>query len=664
MSIINENVVTYIPTFSDRIFEKIPEEVTKLAFELHSQRTENITIEVLDSTSIPFKQIDGLYQIKDTELLFTSIAARNHCTALCRFRQFESSDLPLDAQKIFDEAHQLEIDEIGHSDFASGRFLGLISQRIDILKSGVKVINASDAHYVFSVLRSVGNALPFLKEIKSQSLVDLVEAQYSKTSKDFAAGMFFNQLNNYLSNHPDLARELYTFVRNRILVENTSLYGTALIGMAKAGYFCDATELALDDAMSECTDLLAAALWALGCLSCYWEKESELKNRVQQVLKAMGYHSDSNVNIQAWRALANAAVSQLELVTELLKHAQPNNQSALLVLSDFAFTNFKVAKDHPNFSEILDALTGLDADRTHDFDYVLSQLMEINTHEELVYDSLTTWVIKHYDNRTSDEKLGSCFARSMTKLVNKTLLNELITRWLISDERVLGRAFADLIGYLWVHEVRQPVLAKDILDTLNDDDFKYLVRRLVGWTFHEEALLSLTFSLLDTQEAQQRTFGWVYALLVNQVGRNFPQATLEAIEEKLIDVSPEVKQLLEKIQAELLIYTEAIKQLPVRHEFHPPIPMRIRHAIALKKAREQREATDKANEKSILRQLCTTVSLKAGTGSFSIFQGKISDINRLGSYSCLISLPAQYVVDPLNDEIKNRQLRAAKRGGQ
>ncbi len=648
-----------IPIF-DLKFEEIPEEIIRLASELHSQRTQSLVIEIPDPGSFSVKQINELFDIEGNELKFFSIEARNHCTAVHSFRKFGA----FDTQKVFDEAHKLEIDEIGHTDFASGRFLGLISQKTDVLQAGAEVINASEAHYVFSVLRNIGNALPFLREIKIQGLVDLVKAQYPKTARDFAAGMFFNQLDSYLSNHHDFASKLYTFVRNQISTENTGLYRSALIGMARAGYSVDATELALIDTASECTDLLAAALWALGCLKDYWEKESELENRVQQVLKAMGHHSDSSVSLQAWRALANAAVSQPELVIELLKHAQLNNQSALRVLSDFAFMNFKMIKDHPYFAEILDTLTGLDTDRTNDFDYVLSQLIEINTHDELIYNSLTTWVVKHYDNRTSDEKLGLYFAQSIRELIGKPLLHELITRWLISDERILGVAFRDLIGHLWVHEVRQPVFAKDILDTLTADEFKYLARRLLGWTFHEEALLSLTFSLLNTQDAQQKTFNLVYTLLVEEVGRNYPQSTLEAIQEKLNGVSPEEKQLLEKVQTDLLAYIEAIKQLPVRHEFRPPIPTRIRHAVALKKAREQREATDKANEKSALQQLFTTIPLKAGTGCFSIFQGKISDINRLGSFSCFISLPAQYVVDPLNDEIKNLGFRAARRGDQ
>lgn len=654
----------HIPIFFDLIIEEIPEEIARLAFELHGQCTQSITIEV--SGQIPFSpgQIDDLLYIQDSELIFTSIAARNHCAAVHCFRKFENSDSPLDAQKIYEEAHQLEINEIGHTDFSSGRFLGLMSQKLNVLRAGIETINNSSPHYVFNVLRNIGNALPFLGVVNIQDLVDLAEAQHPKTSRDLAAGMFFNQLSEYLAIYPMLAKELYTLVREEMTVANTGLYGATLTGMAKAEQVREATELALDDADSERCDLLAGALWTLGRLSHYWEKESDLKDRVQKVFKVMGHHLDSNVSFKAWQAMSNAAVSQSELVSELLIHAQRNHQKALQVLGDFAFMNFKIVKDHPNLTEILHALTSLDAERTNDFDHVLSQLIEINIHDELVYDSLTTWVVKHYDSRTSDKKLGSCFAQSIRELIDKPLLHKLITRWLISDERILAAAYRDLIGHLWVHGVKQPVFAQDILDTLTADDFKYLARRLIGWTFHEEALLSLTFSLLNTKEAQQRTFGWVFALLVNEVGRNYPQATLETIQEKLNSVSPEVKQLLEKVQLELLAYTEAIKQLPIRHEFHPPIPMRIRHAVALKKAREQREATDKANEKSIWQQLCTTIPLKAGTGSFSLFQGKISDINRLSLFSISSSLPAQYVVDPLNDEIKNLGLRAAKRGDQ
>ncbi|MEE7626981.1 hypothetical protein V3O24_12475 [Methylobacter sp. Wu8] len=647
-----------MPRFFSPILAEIPEDVARLASELHYQRTPNITIEVLTPISFSPKQIDELYCIDGNELKFTSIEARSHCTAVHSFRKFEESELPPDARTMFDEAHQLWIQEIGHTDFTDGRFLGLMSEKLNILNAGTEAIANSDVHNVFDVLRSIGNALPFIANISVVDIVELATVQHSKTSGD----MFFNQLSDYLTAHIHLARELYTFVRENMSVANTNLYGTALSGLVAAGQAREAIELAMSDTDSACNERLAGALWILGRLSHHWEKEPDLKNRVQEILKAMGYHSDSNVSRQAWQALSNAAVSQPELVAELLLHAQPDNQAALQVLGNFVFMNPKIVKDHPNLAEMLDALIDLDAGLANNFDSSLSRLIETGIPDQLVYDCLTAWMLKHYSSRASDEKLDLCFPQSMMKLANKPLLNELITRWLISDERVLAAAYANLISHLWVHGVKQPVFAKEILDTLNADDFKYLVRRLIGWTFHEEALLSLTFSLLKTNEAQQRTFGWVHALLVNEVGRNYSHATLKAIQEKLEGVTPEVKELLKSAHAELLAYTEAINQLPIRHELRPPIPERIRHAVALKKSRETREARDKADEQSVWQNVFTKIQLKAGTGSFSIYGGKIGPINRLGSHSYSVTLPAQYVIDPLNDEITKLGLRFAKRG--
>jgi hypothetical protein len=653
---------TIMPRFFSSLLEEIPEEVTRLASELHYQRSQNITIEVLTPISFSPKQIDELYCIDGNELKFTSIEARNHCAAVHGFRKFDDSELPLDARRIFDEAHQLWIQEIGHTDFTDGRFLGLMSEKLNILNAGTEVIANSDVHNVFDVLRSIGNALPFIANMNVVGIVELAAVQHSKTSGDLLSGMFFNQLSDYLSACPQLAKELYALVRENMFPANANLYGAALISLVAAGQAIEAAELAITDTDTACNERVAGALWVLGRLSNHWEKEPDLKNRVQETLKVMGHHSNSNVSRQAWQALSNAAVSQPELVAELLLHAQPDNQPALQVLGNFVFMNLKIVKDHLNLADMLYALTDLDAELANNFDSSLSRLIETGIHDQLVYDCLTTWILKHYNTKTSDEKLDLCFPQSVMKLANKPLLNELITRWLISDERVLAAAYANLISHLWVHGVKQPVFAKEILDTLNADDFKYLVRRLIGWTFHEEALLSLTFSLLKTNETQQRTFGWVHALLVNEVGRNYSHATLEAIQEKLEEATPEVKELLKSAHAELLAYAEAINQLPIRHELRPPIPERIRHAVALKKSRETREARDKADEQSIFQQICTRIQLKAGTGSFSIYDGKIGPINRLGSYSCSVTLPAQYVIDPLNDEITKLGLRLAKRG--
>lgn len=539
-----------IPPFFDYL-EEIPKDVGRLASELHCQRTQNIALEVLSPNSFSPEQIDGLFIIKNDELSFTSLAARNHCTAVNSLRKLENLGLLLDAQSIFDEAHQLWRSEITHSDFASSRFLGLMSNKLNILQAGIEIIGSSESHKAFDIYRQIGNALLFLTDLCIIDLTGLAEAQHLKTASN-SGGIFFNKVSNYLSVHPHLAKKLYTHVRENISAANANLYGTALISLATHGQVHEATELALTDINSTCNELITAALWSLGCLAQQWEQEPNLKDRVQDILKSMGHHPEPSISIQAWKALANAAVSQPELIAELLLRAQSRNHAALQVLDNFLFMNFEIVKNHQNLPDILKALTNLEIGFTDDFDYSLSRLIEASGYEQLVYDCLTTWVLKHYDSNASDEKLGACFNQSIMALVNKPLLNELITRWLVDDELILGRAYSDLTGHLWIHGVKELTFAKTIIDSLSSDDFKYLARRLLGWTFHEEALISLILSLLNTEDAQHRTFGWVNTLLVNEIGRNYPHATLQAIQEKLDDASLELANLLKTVQAELL----------------------------------------------------------------------------------------------------------------
>lgn len=648
--------------FFSALLEEIPSEVARLAFDLHCQHTSNLSTEILNPIPISSTQFDEFFCIETNELTFVSVEAKNHCAAVHSFRKFNDFDLTMGYQKVFDEAQQLGQYEFGEIDCASGRFLGLISQNLNILHAAIEIINISKASNVFNVLRNIGSALPFLVTVSMEDLVDLAAAQHSKTAGDMGAGMFFSQVSDYLSIHPLQAKALYELVRENMVYANTNLYGAALIGLAMAEQAYEAIDIALNDADSDCIDLSASALWVLGRMSHHWEKEPDLKNRVQETLKAMVHHPDSTISVQALNALSNAAASQPELVSELLAHAKPDNQIALQKLSDFVFRNSAIIKDHPNLTEILHALTDLDIGRTNQFDYVLSRLIKNGIHDQLIYDCLTTWILKNYDSRALDKNLSSCFNQSLMESVNKPLLSELITRWLISDELALGAAFGDVISYLWSHGFVQPAFSKDVLDTLENEDFKYLARRLLGWTFFEEPLLSLTFSLLETEDAQRRTFGWVYTLLANDVGRNYPIATQEAIREKLISTTPEVEKLLQTTQAELLAYANTIKQLPIRSELYPPMPVRIRHAIALKKEKEHREARENASEQSIFQQICTRIPLKAGSGSFSIYDGRISEVNRLASHSFFVTLPAQSVIDPLNDEITRRGFRSAKRG--
>jgi hypothetical protein len=309
---------TIMPRFFSALLEEIPSEVARLAFDLHCQHPRNLSIEILNPITISSPQLDELFRIEGNELIFISVEARNHFTAVHSFRKFGDFDSTVDARKVFDEAQQLGLYEIGETDYASGRFLGLISQKLNILCAAIEIINNSNANSVLTVLRNIGNALPFLAAVSIKDLVDLAAVQHSKTAGDMVAGMFFNQVSDYLSTDPLQAKALYVHVRENMVGANMNLYGAALIGLAMAEQALEAIGLALNDANSDCINLSASALRVLGYMPQHWENEPDLKSRVQETLKAMAHHSDLNISTQALNALSNAASSQTELVAELL----------------------------------------------------------------------------------------------------------------------------------------------------------------------------------------------------------------------------------------------------------------------------------------------------------------------------------------------------------
>ena len=90
--------------------------------------------------------------------------------------------------------------------------------------------------------------------------------------------------------------------------------------------------------------------------------------------------------------------------------------------------------------------------------------------------------------------------------------------------------------------------------------------------------------------------------------------------------------------------------------------MQLCRAIAVKRARETRDTMERINEQSIFHQFCTRIPLKAGIGFFSLHDEMIGEISRLASRSYSASLPAQSVLDPLNDAISRLEFKLAKRG--
>ena len=638
----------------------VPQAVLDAALALHQQKNTSLIFGPLGSSEVSTLEADPLWHIVEDHIEFANLEARNQCAALATFQKV----VPLSGDDaLFEAAHRLWRNEIGHTDFASGRFLALTSQCVNVLLVAAKVIG-DKSRPVFNVLHILEKALPHLPNIRAEDIVTLVDAQHQATKHDMARGRIFHSIEHRLQSESQIAWEVWHITRTNMTEAMQSLYSTAL----QALMHTDQQSLALEKARQDSGDIdpliAGAALWTLAsAIQAHKLNDSDLESSVAVLINTASGTS-SEIQYAAIRALAHASLKDERLLLELVRLASEPGEYTLEVIADFLFIN---QQDLPvsslHFKPLLQSLTGLlpsQQNAINNFDWVLQQLYAVPEHRPFVLDCLTQWLIQHGGSSLNDKALIELFDQTIVQIANdQPGFQAVITRWLVAPEKQLAVAFGGLISYLHTRGMKSPTFSAEVLDTFTSQDFRFLSRRLLGYVIFEEPLLSLTFSLLETNNAQDQTFGWVRVLLTEEVGRDFARATMDALKVRQKSANSSEKDLLQDIHTILSRRSNALADLPRLHELRPP--MRLRRAIELNRAREMEEAMETANEKSIVRLISTVIPMKAGLGWFSVSGNKVGPTQHLQSISHSISLPKRALTDPAGYAIAGLLYRIAKR---
>lgn len=639
----------------------IPHAVAKLAKSLHAEGNSNLTIECSDIIKIPSSS--DLWTYTETHIIFATLEVRNNCVAELIFSEFTESSTPLTGKMLFDAAYELWRYEISHADKASGKLLAMANTRVSIFQLAIEVIQTGDLS-VFDTLHLLEAAMPYLSEITVDDLLGIVEAQYKGTKGDLAAGLFFNAIEKALISRPELAKALYERVKSSLSDSSANLYSVPLMALALAEHLDETIKNVLDDMELNNPLVVRLAIITVGMLLAAHELKSDQYSDCIEALRKSFSSCDINIHQAAIQAIGHAASKHRELLSDLLSAAQSSDQFGLVVISNFLLRNFDAVKSDALFPELVRSLKGLlptTARGIDNFDWVLSNLIGDPYFNQLSYECLTEWIVLHGDPKLREKESVEVFDQTIQKLVEMPeILSNLITHWFVADEQQLGAACSQLISFLWVRGFRQPIFSKSVLDNLNATDCIYLVRRMLGYVYSEDALLSLTFSLLNTENASERTHGLVHALLCQELGRDYHQATLDAIDSYNITANSELNALLESARTKLLNYSNALYGLPRLQELKPPL--QVRRALALQRSKGMRKSMDDANEKSIIRQIATQIPLKAGLGWFSVYNGNLSETNHLHSLSHEVSLPRRLISDPVGYAISGLGYRIARRG--
>lgn len=641
----------------------VPELIGRLALKLHNQRGENLSIESCEIAQMDCRSQSDLWDIQGGQLLFSSLSARNHCAALQFYRDNIERSGEVSEAAAFDLAHELLRHEIGHADLAAGRFLALARDRFNVLEVAARLIDSGEQE-VFHVLHVVEATLKHLPAITVDELCAITVAQHPRTERDLASGMLFRVIEDVLADRPELAWQLYRHLMSAIADPTLNLATSALMALAKAEQVDEVLNRVLADGGADNILLAQAALWTIARLLDAYDLPTAAQARCVEALRKGLGHAADNVKRAAMRSIGLAARRHEALRDDLIDLGKTADREALAVVVHHLFMNSEAVGQYDQLPEFLDVLINVPLDLgrcVDDIDLIISQLLKGGYSVDLLLQFLTAWVTRHGSPKIREEESIERFDQTVMAIVERpVLLQRLITEWLIADAPQLISACSGLISFLWVRGVRDLSFLGEILDDMQSAALIHLVRRMLGFVYSEEPLLSLTFSLLDTREAPTRTYPIVRTLLVREVGRNYVENTLQAIAKRMEAASGPLKALLKSAHDELTSYQKAIDDLPVLQELRGPL--QLRRAIALRKAADMRKTMDAADDRSVFLRLVKQVPVKAGIGCFSVKDGKVSETTRFGSFSHSVSLPRQYIADPVGYAIEGLLYRLSKRG--
>lgn len=597
------------------------------------------------------------YRIDGLTIQFASLKARNRIVATYVFMESREV-LTHDALEWFDIAHELWRHEIGKEDSAAGRLLALVHQMSDIFPIATNAIKSKSAR-VFDVLHVIEAALPYLEEIPADGVLSLIAEQHEGTKNDLAGGMLFNKLQERLVDLPDTCLEIHALLIDDASEATISLYATAVVALAKSSPE-NALSLVLEDVESSNPILKSIAVWTLGrLLTSSLVATDSFQDVTDIIIKNMS-SQEAKIRQTAIRAAAFAVQTTDAFDKHLIQLGEAQDQLALSAIAEILFQ----IKNRANFHDWFRLMSGLSPSSIgaiNLFDIMLSQMLPIKTEQQFALSCITEWVKLNANAVPRDKQFTELFDSTSHQLANQAeLLSQVITDWFLSDHQQHASAAAGLLSYLWVHGLRKLEFSTARIDTLGQSDMVFLARRLVGYVISEDHLLSLTLSLLKTQNANVRAYGMVNSLLVEEIGKDYPSRTIELLEvakAEAVDVGliQFYSSAIEAISARV----NELNALPRLDELRPSPSLQRQFASA--RAKQMNESMEEMREKSIIRKLATEIPIKAGVGFFNFHDGGYAEPTQMQSISQYVSLPMREVLDTVGYEISRLMYRNVKR---
>lgn len=554
--------------------------------------------------------------------------------------------------------------EIGKENTVSGQVLAELhnSGEIDAFAWAREAVEGGVR--TWDVLHVLEGAIPHFLRCDARTIYKLFAERYRANTIDLGGGALYPKLEQWLPRHPDVAREIARLHELNPGDRCWGLYGAAMHALVLHNF-----EIGFQSAVAAVDSperlIGGPALSVLGLLDYSLpDRQHALETTLMlcsAIVKNPRHPLLSGAITTAGRLVDYKESEVGALLEESARGRQPE---ALHALSDFVFQRRKDFWDKPWFWPMfMHLVTAEDKSTLDNVDFVLASWLKHPGRVPKVLEFLGAWIGKQSSEAIQEPGLAKVFDSTVHRLCEVPgALGIALTVWLTNSDSRYPLAASNVISKLRVGRVESFALDTDILNTLSESDFRFLLRRILGYLFGHDVVLPLVYSMLHTRDAKQRTFGFFLGVVRDRVGYDYPEEALAFLREKeqAADTPSEVKELCAFAIEEIRARRDAESAVPILKEFFPS-PEKVRR-YAKERRRQMSQALEEAEQSSIFRQIVTEIQLKAGRRTFQWFHGRYTDIMELKEISHSIPMPRTEVADPMGSARERHLFRHAKDG--
>ncbi|BBU30382.1 hypothetical protein BTHE68_41160 [Burkholderia sp. THE68] len=637
-----------------------PRSLGQLALALHRSGKPDLAIDISqdETDALATSEFAHSFGISEQRLIFNSLTGRNEQVA----REVLTHDGVDSPQGLFDAATRLLREERFQRPYAASRLIALASATRDVLAEAAVYLGAGP-RAVWEMAEIFGDVLLQLEGVRFEALLSFCSAVKPGSQGSLRASQLFEPLVALFETRPDLREAALQLCNTQLNAETVDVYSASL-------YALDRTDR--DVALSQMLQGLASPD-ALRRTACGWmlvfvcRKQDLAEVEIAAIKPQLLLHlsdTKSNVHDLACSAVV-AALPGRELAPEEWRVLlEKEDVSALKALAAGLRDIHRALSNPEDIVGFMRPCLFFDASFPMELlhvDHMMSLLAE-SGHEQISLTWFTDWIARHGSGVFNDHAFAESFDQTVHWLFeNPSFFSKLTTQWLLSEHRNLPAAAGGLFSYASITKVAPVGFDMSIVDELDLEGLVFICRRVAGFLLHEAQSLTLVLSMLKTRDSATRTYALVREMLTNEIGYDYPAATIDKVKVHRMRCDDPVEQkFLEEIVQHIEDVNAALNALPFANELQPPT--RLARSFARARDKEMSQKVREASDKSVFAQIVHRVPLKAGKGFFSYAADTYTETTDMVTLSSSATLPRRDVHDSVGAALRRLRFQSAKRG--